>query len=114
MEPVQTGIADIIEEHPEYQALLELETDLNKEWTPENGEQNPFLHMGMHLAIREQVSTDRPQGISAIHGLLSNRFGSPHEAEHLMMEALGEVLWRAQREGILPDDKAYLENLRKL
>jgi hypothetical protein len=70
--------------------------------------------MGMHLAIREQVGTDRPAGIARIHRRLSRKLGAPHEAEHLMMEALGEVLWRAQREGILPDDQAYLENLKKL
>jgi len=114
MEPVQAGIAEVIAEHPEYHELLENEQDLDKEWTPENGVQNPFLHMGMHLAIREQVSTDRPKGIHAIHRLLSGRLGAPHEAEHMMMEALGEVLWRAQRDGVLPDDKAYLENLSRL
>jgi hypothetical protein len=114
MEPVQFGIAEVIAEHPEYHALLEEDPDLGKEWTPEDGSENPFLHMGMHLAIREQVGTDRPAGIARIHRRLSRKLGSPHEAEHLMMEALGEVLWRAQREGILPDDQAYLENLKKI
>jgi len=114
MEPVQAGIAEVIAEHPEYHALLEDGQDLDKDWTPENGVQNPFLHMGMHLAIQEQVNTDRPKGINAIHRLLSSRLGAPHEAEHLMMDALGEVLWRAQRDGVLPDDKAYLENLSRL
>jgi hypothetical protein len=70
--------------------------------------------MGMHLAIREQVSTDRPVGVAGIHRMLSRKLGSAHEAEHLMMESLGEVLWRAQREDILPDDQAYLENLKRL
>jgi len=114
MEPVQTGIAMIVSEHPEYHSLLETKNDLDREWMPEDGTANPFLHMGMHLAIREQVGTDRPPGIARIHNTLSNRLGSHHEAEHLMMESLGEVLWRAQRDGVLPDDEAYLENLKKL
>ena len=114
MEPVQFGIAEIIAEHPEYHTLLEEESDLGREWTPEDGAENPFLHMGMHLAIREQVATDRPVGVAGIHRMLSRKLGSAHEAEHLMMESLGEVLWRAQREGILPDDQAYLENLKRL
>lgn len=114
MEPVQFGIAEIIAEHPEYHTLLEEESDLGREWTPEDGAENPFLHMGMHLAIREQVGTDRPTGVAGIHRMLSRKLGSAHEAEHLMMESLGEVLWRAQREGILPDDQAYLENLKRL
>ena len=114
MEPVQTGIALVVSEHPEYHSLLETDNDLDREWTPGDGAANPFLHMGMHLAIREQVGTDRPPGIAIIHNTLSNRLGSHHEAEHLMMESLGEVLWRAQRDGVLPDDEVYLENLKKL
>jgi hypothetical protein len=114
MEPVQFGIAEVIAEHPEYHTLLEEESDLGREWTPEDGAENPFLHMGMHLAIREQVGTDRPTGVAGIHRMLSRKLGSAHEAEHLMMESLGEVLWRAQREDILPDDQAYLENLKRL
>ena len=40
------------------------------------------------------------------------RLGSPHDAEHALMEALGEALWQAQRSGIAPDEKQYLELAR--
>jgi hypothetical protein len=36
------------------------------------------------------------------------------DAEHRMMEALGRALWEAQRAGRLPDERAYLEDLRRL
>ncbi|MGI9265392.1 MAG: DUF1841 family protein [Gammaproteobacteria bacterium] len=114
MEPVQTSIAMVVAEHPEYHELLESEHSMDRDWTPDDGVANPFLHMGMHLAIREQVGTNRPPGIATIHNTLSNKLGSHHEAEHLMMESLGEVLWRAQRDGVLPDDAVYLENLKRL
>jgi hypothetical protein len=114
LEPLQAQIVDLIGEHPEYRSLMEAGEDgLRREWTPEDGSTNPFLHMGMHLAIREQVATDRPAGIAAVHGRLAAALG-PHDAEHRMMECLGEALWAAQRSGVPPDENAYLEALRRL
>ena len=114
LEPLQAQIADLIEQHPEYQALIETGEDgVHRDWTPEGGETNPFLHFGMHLAIREQVATDRPPGIASIHQQLAARH-CPHEAEHRMMESLGEALWTAQRAGVPPDEIAYLETLKRL
>jgi hypothetical protein len=114
LEPLQAQIADVILEHPEYATLVEQGEDaLLREWGPDGGAVNPFLHMGMHLALREQVATDRPAGVAAIHRRLSAAHG-PHEAEHRMMECLGEALWLAQRSGVMPDERAYLEALRRL
>lgn len=115
LEPLEHQIADVVELHPEYHAVLEQGGDaLQRDYAPEAGQSNPFLHMGMHLAIREQVSTNRPAGIAAIHAALAARLGSVHEAEHRMIECLGEALWHAQRSGLPPDEAAYLEALRQL
>ena len=115
LEPLEAQLAAVIAEHPEYIAWLEAgEQALGAEFTPEGGRENPFLHMGLHLAIREQVSTDRPAGIAEIHRLLAARAGGAHEAEHRMIEPLAEALWEAQRSGRVPDELAYLERLRRL
>ena len=101
--------------HPEYHALLEsVDGGAQKEWTPEGGESNPFLHMGLHLALREQLATDRPAGIRSVHTALAQRLGDLHEAEHRMLDCLAETLWHAQRGGTPPDEAAYLERLRRL
>ncbi|MFZ1246165.1 MAG: DUF1841 family protein, partial [Azonexus sp.] len=56
--------ADITARHPEYQPLLsDANAAVEKEWTPEGGAMNPFLHLSLHLAIHEQVSIDQPPGI---------------------------------------------------
>jgi hypothetical protein len=95
--------------------VLEQDADaLQRDYSPEGGQSNPFLHMGMHLAIREQVTTNRPAGVAPIHAALAARLGSAHEAEHRMIECLGEALWRAQRSGLPPDEAAYLEALRRI
>ncbi|MFW5910994.1 MAG: DUF1841 family protein [Thiohalospira sp.] len=115
LDPTQRAIADVVADHPEYQTLLsDPETALARDYTPEHGETNPFLHMGLHLALREQVGTDRPTGIRPLHARLAGRLGDEHEAEHRMMECLGQALWEAQRSGRAPDEAAYLECLKGL
>jgi Domain of unknown function (DUF1841) len=115
VEPVEDQIIRVIELHSEYARVLESGVDaLDRDYTPENGQTNPFLHMGLHLAIREQVATNRPTGIAGVHRALVGKLGDVHEAEHAMIECLGAALWNAQRAGLPPDEAAYLESLRKL
>ena len=114
LEPLDAAIADVIELHPEYQTLLEDESALEQAFTVEQGRTNPFLHMGLHLALREQLATRRPAGIVEVHAALARRTGSVHDAEHRMIDALAETLWEAQRRGVAPDEGAYLERLRRL
>ncbi|HEV2267873.1 MAG TPA: DUF1841 family protein [Steroidobacteraceae bacterium] len=115
LEPLEAQVAAIIAEHPEYMPLLESGPEaLSADYTPEGGRENPFLHMGLHLAIREQVTTDRPPGIAQVHRALSKRLGDPHAAEHAMLEPLAETLWESQRSGRAPDEQRYLERLRTL
>jgi hypothetical protein len=114
LEPMEHLIAQVIELHPEYHTLLQQgESAQQAEFTPESGQSNPFLHMGMHIALQEQTGTDRPAGIKSIHQKLCLRMGQ-HDAEHAMMECLGEALWHAQRAGTAPNEQAYLECLQRI
>jgi hypothetical protein len=114
LEPLDAQIADVIALHAEYHAFLEGPEVSQQSFSVEQGRSNPFLHMGLHLAIREQVGTRRPVGIETIHQRLAQRLGDVHEAEHRMIEVLAEVLWEAQRAGVAPDEQLYLERLRQL
>lgn len=113
LSPLEAQIADVIAIHPEYQADITAD-DLNRDYTPDGGQANPFLHMGLHLGIREQVSTDRPAGIAAVHTALAARLGDLHAAEHQMIECLAETLWEAQSSNQPPDEAKYMERLRLL
>lgn len=113
LEPLQAQIAAVIAEHPEYHPLLEDESRLDDDYTPEDGQGNPFLHMGMHLAIREQLATGRPAGISGLYQQLRSRDANTHATEHRIMECLGLILWEAQCKGTAVNEQAYLECLRK-
>jgi len=115
LEPLEEVIANIAGQHPEYHALLEdSDAAMGKEYLPENGETNPFLHMGMHIAIHEQLTTNRPAGIASLFQQLVMQSGDAHHAEHQVMDCLGEMLWQAQRDQRMPDESAYLDCLRKL
>ena len=103
MEPLEVVVAKIIELHPEYHALLENQKVIDKDYTPEMGETNPFLHMAMHISIQEQLSTQRPAGIEQIYQSMLGKIQDPHETEHLMMECLGRMLWEAQSQNRDPD-----------
>ncbi len=111
MTMLEQQIANVIQEHPEYHSLI---NNIDKDYLPEEGQSNPFLHMGMHLALREQVSTNRPPGIQQCFSVLANKLASPLEAEHQMMECLGHALWMAQQQSSAPDESQYLSCLRKI
>lgn len=100
---------DVILKHPEYHAVLEQsERHMTRDWFPEAGETNPFLHMSMHLALAEQLSIDQPAGIRAQYQRLSAAHDELHDAEHAVIECLAEMLWQAQRNGVAPDASVYL------
>ena len=111
---LETMAVDIIVEHPEYHALLDTSDKYReRDYLPEQGETNPFLHLSMHLAFGEQVSIDRPSGIRDAVRQLAERFGSMHEAEHEVMDCLAETIWQAQRSGTAPDTALYLNCLQQ-
>lgn len=114
MEPLEAVVAKIVELHPEYHALFENEAaELDKDYTPEMGQTNPFLHMAMHISIQEQLSTKRPMGIEQLYQAMLKKNKDPHETEHMMMECLGKMLWEAQSQNRMPDENDYLSCLKK-
>jgi len=98
--------------HPEYHALLDQpERSRERDYFPELGETNPFLHLSLHLAVEEQLSIDQPPGVAARFAALCARFGERHAALHEAIECLAEMVWRSQRDAAPPDGAAYLECL---
>jgi hypothetical protein len=112
--PMESLAAQWIAEHPEYHAeLSNVTAALAASYTVEDGRSNPFLHLSMHLTITEQVAIDQPRGIQQAFALLAARLGSAHEAQHQVMECLGDMIWSSQRSGLPPDGHAYLDCLRR-
>ncbi len=111
--PLEQQIVDIILLHPEYHQLLEIK-QIEAVYLPELGQSNPFLHMGLHLTIRDQRTNDRPQGIRHLFEQLLIKHGDTHRVEHLLMEPLAACLWQAGRSQRMPDEADYLLSCQKL
>lgn len=112
--PIEAMAAPWVDAHPEYHAdLANLDAALAASYEVEDARINPFLHLAMHLSISEQLSIDQPSGIRQAFKLLAARLGSAHEAQHQVMECLGEMIWASQRSGRPPDGEAYLECVRR-
>ncbi|MCU7800680.1 MAG: DUF1841 family protein [gamma proteobacterium symbiont of Lucinoma myriamae] len=115
MEPMESLIASLISQHPEYHDFFDqIEQNQDKDFTPEMGQTNPFLHLGMHISIQEQLGTQRPPEITSLYQSLCTKLGDAHEAEHQMMDCLGEMLWSAQRNNEQPNENTYIECVKKL
>lgn len=115
MEPLEHQIVQIVAQHPEYHQLMgQPEAAISKDYLSENGETNPFLHLGLHIAILEQVSTDRPAGIRSLYQRILTTIGDAHDTEHRIMDCLAEAIWTAQRHGITFDEAAYLGCIDKI
>ena len=110
---METIIAQIIKQHPEYHnTLSNYDKFIEKDYLPEMGDSNPFMHMSMHIAITEQLMTDQPQGIKSIYQKLCTRLADTHEVEHLIMECLGNMIWKSQKNQSMPDMNEYLECIK--
>ena len=116
LQPLEAMIADILSLHPEYETLLADEQKaLSDEYIASNFDINPFLHLGLHVALQEQIQANRPQGISAIYQSLKLRgIANEHEIRHLMMQCLSESLYKAQTANAMPNETEYLACLRAI
>lgn len=109
---LESQIAAVIAAHPEYHSLFEKAPEDSDKAFSEGA--NPYMHLGLHLAIRDQIHTDRPMGIRTIYHQLLKTLQDPLEVEHRMMETLAACLWEAQRTGHMPAQESYLNALRAL
>lgn len=108
---VERMVAEVIVAHPEYHAAV---TADHLDPAVVEPADNPFLHMGLHIALREQLQADRPVGVRAAFQAMQTRYPDAHTREHAIMELLARVLWEAQRTGTMPDEQVYLQRLRQL
>jgi len=109
LEPLENQLVELILQHPEYQPLFERPEEFQDQ---DFAEENPFLHLSLHLSIRDQINADRPEGVKQIYQLYCQKLQDTNTAEHLMMECLGQVLWEAQQSGKMPEEQSYIELLK--
>ena len=114
LQGLETLALAVILLHPEYHAVLEApERNAERDYTPDMGQTNPFLHMSLHLALEEQLSIDQPSGVRGAFEEVLRRSATRHDALHTALECLGEMVWKSQRDGAPMDAQTYLECLKR-
>jgi Domain of unknown function (DUF1841) len=114
MSALEKMAAGLITMHPEYHATFDHpDRHVERDYSPETGDINPFLHLSLHLAVAEQLAIDQPPGIRAQFERLRAARDDEHAALHALLECLGEVIWSAQRLGSPPDATLYLDCLAR-
>lgn len=112
---LEQQLVRVMLDHPEYLPLYEQASQTSfSEGEGGIEHDNPFLHLGLHLTIRDQVTLDRPMGIAAVYNQLRQQHTNTHSVEHLMMEPLAYCLWESRRNNCPPDDIRYLQACKEL
>lgn len=111
LEPLEDQLSQVIKIHPEYHSLIK---DIESDYFPEQGETNPFLHINLHLSLREQLSINQPPGIQEIYQTILGKNQDPHEAEHQMMECIAEMIFSAQKSNTPMNHQAYIQCLKSI
>lgn len=110
LDAVESELLAVILLHPEYHSLFDSAQKEKQEFIPE---ENPYIHMSLHMAIREQIRMDKPLGTKEIYNNLQKIKQNPHEVEHIMMTVMAKLLWESQQSGVMPNDDTYLCKLRE-
>ncbi len=111
LEPLEKQLVSIIEIHPEYHDLI---GNIESEYFPEQGKVNPFLHINLHLALRDQLSLNQPKGVKEVYQKLIKHHKDFHVVEHLMMECIAEMIYISQKNNTTMDQVSYLKCITSL
>jgi hypothetical protein len=111
LDPLEDQLTKVIEIHPEYHMLIQ---NIESDYFPEQGEVNPFLHINLHLSLREQLSINQPHGIQEIYKKILGKTRDTHKTEHLMMDCIAEMIFSAQKNNTPMDHQAYVECLKSI
>ena len=108
LQGIEPLLIDIILLHPEYHPILDdVDAHLDRDYPPEHGTENPFLHLSLHMTIEEQLTMDNPTGIRQHFNTLQQSHDR-HDALHILLECLAEAVWKAQRHETADLEKEYL------
>ncbi len=109
---MESLIIGVLEKHPEILPSLHSTSFQQENYT---NDENPFLHLGLHVALAEQLQANRPVGIRTLYAKICEKFTDQHEAEHRILEVLAHYIVTEMKQAGSPEnERSYLENLEAL
>lgn len=112
--PLEVQIATVLEQHPYYHVLFQNDKCLEQDYLAIKGAENPFLHMSLHLALHDQLVTNRPMGVTDIYQKLIMRGLEPHDVQHQMIAILADIMWNSLKYKHEGNEAEYLQRLEML
>ena len=106
---LERQIAEVIQDHPEFHGFF-----CGQETWKEEDQQQLFMQLGLHLAVRDQIQLNKPRGVQQIFQQLCWRGYTSMDAEHQIMACLSQVMWEAQQQGRALSEQDYEDLLKKL
>jgi hypothetical protein len=111
LNPLEYQLIQVIKIHPEYHQLI---SNIESDFFPEQGEVNPFLHINLHLSLKEQVSINQPHGIKNIYQKILRVSVDEHTAEHKMMDCIAQMIFSSQKNQTPMNHKNYIKCLKSI
>jgi predicted transcriptional regulator len=94
--------------HPEYHIEFNNISCINKQFT---SQENPFLHLSMHLAVVEQIKINQPIGIQNLSQKLTQIYGY-HESIHVIIDCLQQIMLSQNMYASMDElNRLYLHNI---
>lgn len=110
LEDLEKKIVEIIDIHKEYQHLI---NNIELDYPLEQNNINPFLHINLHLTLREQLAINQPFGIKQAYDSLVAKLKDSHLAEHLIMDCIVKMISSVQKTGTTINEKEYFDCIQK-
>lgn len=113
---LERQVLTILNAHPEYDTtVFEQWEEALKTSYPADAHRNPFLHLSLHFGLQDQLSTNRPSGITELYRQTLSRYPQDeHRIQHQMIDVLYAIMQDQLQHPETPlDDADYLAILKK-
>ena len=107
-------LADLMEMHPQYYGFWESIEQYGDRFFDPTCEDNPFLHVSLHVAVERQIRAGAPLLVLQTVQRLVARGDDPHDARHAVMAVLVRQLWDRTMQGRPFDVQRYAAELERL
>jgi hypothetical protein len=106
-------LAEQMQAHPEYEEIWS-DKDLAEHLFDPSREENPFLHVSLHVMLERQIASGEPPCVGRMVERLEALGEDPHEVRHALLRVLVQEMWEVMTRRQPFDVKRYCEKVENL